>query len=125
MYIMIEDPENPSRRLYADLTYMTETTEDYTTSVIGIEVNDVVCEDDLACSIAADLRNVKINDKVVLTWILKEHYRIFHIHSELIEAIQGAQQGVNLVPAPTECVECGVRSVFVEAGLCRQCRERG
>lgn len=125
MYIMIEDPENPGRRLYADLTIMTETTEDYHAEVIGIDVNDVVTEEDLARAIAEDLRNVTIRDRTVLVWILQQHYRIFHLRQEFIAAVEAAHRGVNLVPAPVECVECGRRSVFVEAGLCRECREQG
>lgn len=124
MYIQITDPVDPSRRLYAGLTCTTKTCEDYSTSVIGIEVNDVVCEDDLARVIAEDLRNVTIRDGTVLVWILQQHYRILHLRQELIAKIQAAKQGVNLIPAPNECVQCGVRSVFVEAGLCRECKER-
>ncbi len=125
MYIQITDPADSSRRLYADLTCMTETCEDYSTSVIGIEVNDVVTEEDLAKAIAADLRNVTIHDRTVLVWILQQHYRILHLRQSLIEAIQAAQKGVNLIPAPNECVMCGKCSVFVEAGMCSECREHG
>jgi hypothetical protein len=66
MYIQITDPADSSRRLYADLTIMTETTEDYTTSAVGIDVNDVVLEADLAKAIADDLRDVGIRDRPVL-----------------------------------------------------------
>ena len=74
MYIMIEDPENPGRRLYADLLITTAhhvsnaahsvSNASINVSILSVDVNDVATESSLAAAIANDLRGVEIPEKL-------------------------------------------------------------
>lgn len=86
---MINDPENPGRRLYADLTIVERVTAGENgaeTEVLDIEVDDVTTEAHLSAAISASLHNVKIEPDR-LNEVLKTHYRLFHINDELYNDI--------------------------------------
>ena len=63
MYIIIEDPENPGRRLYADLLITTAhsgSNASINVSILSVDVNDVATESSLAAAIANDLKDTEI-----------------------------------------------------------------
>lgn len=86
---MINDPENPGRRLYSDLIIVERVTAGETgaeTEVLDIEVDDVTTEADLSSAILKDLQCVEIEPDR-LKDVLRSHYRMFHITDEFYDGI--------------------------------------
>lgn len=100
MYVAIEDPENPGRRLYADLIIREKVLAGGSlppTEIIDIEVMDTCIESDFSASVAASLRGVKIQSPALLQYVLREHCKLFRIPNELLEAIRAKMEEVGCV----------------------------
>ena len=93
MYIQLDDPENPGRRLYANLIITTVHSGE-NAKIVSIEVTDVASEATLAAAIAEDLRHVQISEVALLKNIMKEHYRVWHLKDELVQAVQAMKAEV-------------------------------
>jgi hypothetical protein len=87
MYIMIEDPEKPGRRLYADLIIATAQ-KGTDVSILSIDVADVVTEGALAAAIGNDLRHIEIPANAPLSDIITEYYRVWSTHGGLLQAVE-------------------------------------
>lgn len=103
MYIMIEDPENPGRRLYADLLITTAhsgSNASINVSILSVDVNDVATESSLAAAIANDLKEVEIPETCRLGDIITEYYRVWDIHEDLLQAVHETMNGELMTPCP-------------------------
>lgn len=90
MYIMIQDPETPGRRLYADITINERIKSGSTgieTEITDIEIDDVTTEAELSAAILKDLQHVEL-EPGKLKEVLRSHYRMFHITDEFYDIMQ-------------------------------------
>ena len=85
MYIQLDDPENPGRRLYANLIITTVHSGE-NAKIVSIEVTDVATEAILAAAIAEDMMRADIPPEDI-RHAMHEQYRVWHMRDELVRAV--------------------------------------